>query len=258
MRIQKTLIYLISAIAVSFATSCSKDSTIQYDNATMGNITDGRFISDQGNIFNVVDQQCPGQLDTMNRAFIICDVLSRTANGASNEYDVRVNYIVSVLTKEIVPLSEINEDMETEDPLRVEYSWVSGGYMNLFIIFPVKLGSNTAHLINLVHEGKMTDATTSEPIDGTYRFTLRHNAFGDKITGEENVTYILAGSYVSFPLNSFITEEKAQFSIEWVSTNENAEAGLPSERKSLTTTYTTDVFQHTPQTTTTRQLAIIE
>ena len=84
-RIKKGLIYVAAILAASIQTSCQKDNTIQYNNATMGNMVDGTFVSDQGNKFNVVDQQCIGDLNSMKRAFIVCDVLNRTAGGADNE-----------------------------------------------------------------------------------------------------------------------------------------------------------------------------
>ena len=56
--INKGLNIFIAAIAaVSIVSSCQKDDTLQYNNATMGNIVDGRFVSDQGNIFNVVGRK---------------------------------------------------------------------------------------------------------------------------------------------------------------------------------------------------------
>ena len=75
--ITKTIIAIAAGIATFAAASCSKDNTIRYNNATMGNIVNGRFTSDQGNIFNVTDQTCAGKLDTMKRAFVICDVLNQ-------------------------------------------------------------------------------------------------------------------------------------------------------------------------------------
>ena len=66
--ITKTIAGIAAGIIALAAVSCSKDDTIRYNNATMGNIVDGRFVSDQGNIFNVMEQNCSGKLDTMKRA----------------------------------------------------------------------------------------------------------------------------------------------------------------------------------------------
>ena len=180
-RIKKGLIYLAAVMAASFMTSCQKDNTIQYNNATMGNIVNGVFISDQGNRFNVVDQQCIGELKDMKRAFIVCDVLNKTVGGEDNEYDVRVNQIATVLTKNAVPHMDVTAEMMIQDPVHVENAWISGGYINMFIMFPSKVGSTTSHLINLVHEGCLIDPETQEEIPGTYRFSLRHNSNGESI-----------------------------------------------------------------------------
>ncbi len=117
---KKTVAYLISAIICLTAVSCKKDNTIQYNNATMGNVVNGTFTSGQGNIFNVAEQSCEGRIDTMKRAFVICDVLNKTANGANNEYDIRLNALASVLTKDIVAVgAEAAEEVYVEDPVHI-------------------------------------------------------------------------------------------------------------------------------------------
>lgn len=259
MKIRKGLIYLSAALAASLQVSCQKDDTLQYNNATMGNIVNGVFISDQGNRFNVVDQQCIGDLTSMQRAFIVCDVLNKTAGGSENEYDVRVNQIATVVTKDPVLHTNVTAEMMTQDPVHIENAWISGGYINMFIMFPSKVGSTTSHLINLVHEGGIIDGETKEEIPGTYRFTLRHNSNGDKITPPQVVDYVLAGGYVSFPLHSYITEKEADFSIEWT-WHKNAGAGLSSETevKTLEAKYTSDGFQHAPHNPEAQATAIVE
>ena len=113
-------------------------------------------------------------------------------------------------------------------------------------MFPIKVGSQTKHLINLVHEG-------------SYHFTLRHNSFEDKVTYPMATDYVLAGGYVSFPLNSLITESKAAFSIEWVVGSETVDE---TSSKPITQTmrgeYTTDGYQHSPQTMSRRAAAMIK
>ena len=54
--------FIISIALIAFAVvSCEDDRTTYYNNRTMGNVVDGRFISDKGNVFNVVDQTCDGK-----------------------------------------------------------------------------------------------------------------------------------------------------------------------------------------------------
>lgn len=236
---------MAAAVAISSINSCEKDDTLMYNNTTMGNIVDGRFVSDQGNTFNVVEQTCSGDLTSMKRAMVICDVLNKT-EGGNNEYDVRLTRFVSVLTKDIVNNANTNDEMLVQDPIHIEYAWISGGYINLYILFPVKASSTTTHLINLVHEGAMIADETKEDISGTYRFSLRHNAFGDKVTSDVATDYVLAGGYVSFPLNSYIVEKEADFSIEWVY-GESTENNSETEKGLFKARYTSDGFQHTPQ-----------
>ena len=71
--IRKSFIY-IAAILSFAAVSCQLDDTLYYNNLTMGNVVDGRFLSDQGNIFNIVEQNCGGNLSQEKRAIVLCDV----------------------------------------------------------------------------------------------------------------------------------------------------------------------------------------
>ena len=135
--------FLVLAISLFSLLSCEKDDTLMYNNATMGNIVDGQFISDQGNIFNIVEQTCAGDVTSMTRAMVVCDVLNKTQGGAANEYDVRLTQLGRVLAKNIVYHEDTDEDMQVQDPIRVEYAWISGGYMNLYIIFPIKAESTS-------------------------------------------------------------------------------------------------------------------
>ena len=197
----------LMAACIMAAASCQKDDTLYYNNLTMGNIVDGRFVSDQGNIFNVVEVACGGQLDTMKRAMVLCDILNVTAGGKENEYDVRLNSFSSVLTKDAVALADASgEEISVTDPIHIDQMWYSGGYLNMVIKFPAKAGSKTKHLINLVYE---------KDADGGYVFNLRHNAFGEVLNEENSSSMDLAGAYVSFPISKIITENKAKISVKW-------------------------------------------
>lgn len=197
--------FIISIAIVAFAVvSCQDDKSIYYNNKTMGNVVDGRFVSDKGNIFNVVDQTCDGKIDTMKRAIMVCDILNPT-KGEDNEYDVRIHQLAPVLTKKPVALSEATEDMEVTDPIHIPEMWCSGGYFNIQVIIPIKAGSKTRHMVNLVH---------SIDEEGRYIFEIRHNAFGDTIK-ENSSGMLLGGSYVSFPLTDIIEKNSAKFVIRW-------------------------------------------
>ena len=205
-KIIRTFIILAAAASIA-AVSCQKDDTLRYNNVTMGNVVDGSFISDQGNVFNVVEQTCPGRLDTMKRAILACDVLRET-EGATGTYDVRLTKVTSVLDKEPVLLSGItDEDAKVTDPIHIEHIWHSGGYMNLQVIIPIPYDTRNPHMINLVLDDSASKGKS-------YVFELRHNAFGE-IWTENSTDYILASAYVSFPIGKVISGNSAEISIKW-------------------------------------------
>ena len=199
--------FIILAAASLAAVSCHKDDTLRYNNVTMGNVVAGSFISDQGNVFNVVEQTCPGRLDTMKRVILACDVLCET-EGASDTYDVRLTKVTSVLDKEPVLLSSItDEDAKVTDPIHIEHIWHSGGYMNMQVIIPIPEGTRNPHMINLVLDDSASNGKS-------YEFELRHNAFGE-IWTENSTEYILASAYVSFPIGNVISGDSAKVTLNW-------------------------------------------
>ena len=198
----KTLLTAFAALALIM--SCEEDTTLRYGNVTMGNMSEGTFTSDQGNIFNVVEQTCTGDLSEHERSLIICDVLQQTGE---KTYNIRLHRIDRVLAKPSVPQSEATEEMQVEDPVDIYDAWCAGGYLNMYIVFYVKSGSETAHFINLIQDegaGK----------EGGYSFTLKHNAYGE-VPGEANPALTLAGAYVSFPLSELVKEDTAEIKLQW-------------------------------------------
>ena len=218
----KTIISVFIALCLL---SCQKDGTINYGNVTMGNFSEGKFISDQGITYDIVEQTCPGTTDTLERAMILCDILSKTGD---NRYDIRLNAFDAIFTKHTVDSTGVtNSDILVEDPLNVGEIWYAGGYLNLYIYIPFKEGSEQAHLINLVRNDRKSTAEN-------YIFTLKHNAFGELITAEDT-DFVLGGTYVSFPIANIIKEDKTQLTLCWTS-NEEIEGMWSSETKRNTIT----------------------
>lgn len=204
--IRKTVGAIAFMILALAAVSCQKDDTLAYNNMTMGNIVDGRFVSDQGNIFNIVDQRCTGSLGEVSRAMVLCDVLNAT-KGAENEYDIRLTSFAPVLTKDAVPQENAVEgEIAVEDNIHIEQLWFAGGYMNMLIKYPAKTGSTQKHLVNLVY---------SRDEDGKYVMTLRHNAFGEVWSEGEASQMLLAGAYVSFPVADLFAGDTASIVLGW-------------------------------------------
>lgn len=238
--IRKSFIY-IAAILSFAAVSCQLDDTLYYNNLTMGNVVDGRFLSDQGNIFNIVEQNCGGNLSQEKRAIVLCDVLEET-DGKESEYDVRLNQFAPVLEKAAVESAEAVEgDIAVQDPIHVEELWFSGGYINMQIRSVIKEEDSQKHLINLVY---------SKDEDGKYILNLRHNAYGEVYTEETADQLIFSGGgYVSFPL-TFIEEDEAEFVFNWKG-YKSPGAGIDiteSEDYSFEYTWKRKGFQQVPNT----------
>ena len=247
MRITTKLIAFISAFLLcTGAVSCKKDDTLQYNNITMGNVTDGLFTSDQGNIFHVADQNpgCVGKLDTMKRAIILCDVLCKTLGGQDNEYDIRLNGMASVRVKDIqFNDTDVEGQIYKEDPVNIEQLWISGGYINMYVSFYYKSGSTAVHEINLL----------KRKAEEGYLFRLVHNSNGDVITDETMNEYVMAGGYFSFPVTSIITEEVADIRFEWlwyqtVGSSNNININTTGYITTTFSGFRMDGFQHTPAT----------
>lgn len=240
-RTAKFILAIAAGIAALAAASCTKDDTIRYNNATMGNVVNGKFTSDQGNIFNVVDQTCAGKLDTMKRAFIICDILNNT-EGVENQYDIRLNYLATVLTKNAILSSGITEGNEpVNDPILLQSYWVSGGYLNIYLAVPVVADSNVKHTINFIYDD-------AEQSDGTYTFHIRHDGTGEVFndSNEDKITFAYA--YASVPVAPIIKEDNARIVIKWLNYKiaGNAVILSQSEEVKRETLYSIDAYQQVP------------
>lgn len=248
-RITKSILLLAGVLTLA-AVSCQKDNTLYYNNLTMGNIVDGKFVSDNGNTFNIVEQNCPGILDTMKRAMTLCDVLC-ASDGKENEYDVRLNLINPVLAKDAVALADATgDDINVQNPVQIETVWYSGGYLNMLLRFPVKVDSKTKHLINLVY---------SKGEDGKYVLNLRHNAFGEVFNENDSSTMTLAGAYVSFPISDIISEDEANLVLNWKWYDSVGTGWLFTTEKEYTQEFAwkRSGFEHVPQAVAVKSIADI-
>ncbi len=239
MNVKRKILFISAAIGMLAlaAASCQKDNTLYYGNLTMGNIREGRFVSDQGNTFNVVEQTCAGKLDTMKRAIMTCDVLNATS-GAKDEYDVRLTQLSSVLTKQPIAASDATEEeLAVNDPVHIGRLWYSGGYLNLYIMVPFDKTKSQKHLINLIY--------TKEE-DGSLTFELRHNAYSD-LRNDENVNMVLGANYVSFPILDIVNAENAKITIKWKWYEAAGYAWTSTEKEySLTYDWKREGFEHVP------------
>lgn len=233
----KAIIILAAAATVI---SCKKDEILMQNNLTMGNVVDGTFVSDQGNIFNIVERNTIKNIEGMSRALTICDILKKV-EGTQNVYDVRLNAVTEVFTKKPILLeyADASKDESVNDPVHIQDLWISGGYINMYIMLEMKYNSDQKHLINLVYD-------ENGSADGKYVFQLRHNSYGESLIYEAtNIGY--GGTYVSFPISDIIKDNNAELTIScrWYQTDGY---GWSSEvvDYSYDRTYTKGGFEHAP------------
>ncbi len=250
--------------------SCKKDDTLMYGNVTMGNFAGDKFISDQGNEFTIVENMTGEEIKDIKRAIMQCDVLQKTA-GTENGYDVRVSYVGEVLTKNPLTLETAATDPEktVEDPILVDQAWISGGYLNLYVMFEVQASpalEDSKHMVNLVYDPASIGT-------GKISLGLRHNAFGETLggskdedsgespgeesgegsgdgvqtQGKELIQWGLAGAYVSFQLSEIITDKNAEITLQWKQHITN-DFGWQAEveDKSHKMLYNKNHFEHAP------------
>lgn len=256
--IKKVLFYTISCLLVLGLASCKKDDTLRYNNITMGNLVNGKFISDQGNTFNMVEMNSTVDLKKFKRGIMSCDVLREVGE---KEYDVRVNYMDTVFTKTPILASVAAEDPEktVSDPIHIEQLWVSGGYINMYIVFEIQINpmlENSKHMINLVLDDSKKES-------GKYSFRLRHNSFGETFVqldtentvpevttqADSQINWGFAGSYVTFPISEIIKDQTAEITLNWTSHIITEFAwSAKTEEKSYKISYSKDYFEHAPLT----------
>ena len=278
----KYIIRIAAALAAfMIMASCAKDDTIRYNNITLGNFVGDKFVSDQGNEFTIVENMTGEKFDGIKRAIMQCDVL-RKVQGTENGYEVRVHYVGEVLTKSPVETAVAAADPEkiVEDPIKIEDAWISGGYLNMYVMFEVQAfpqKEDSKHMVNLVF-------TESEVGSGKYNLTLRHNSFGETLAPAEDdsedengtegseggdnskdenpeassqmsvkatdlIQWGLSGAYVCFQLSDLIQEQSAQINLIWKEhvIIDNMWMAETHERKA-TLTYSKDNFEQAPLT----------
>lgn len=280
----KYIIRIAAALAAfMIMASCAKDDTIRYNNITLGNFVGDKFVSDQGNEFTIVENMTGEKFDGIKRAIMQCDVL-RKVQGTENGYEVRVHYVGEVLTKSPVETAVAAADPEkiVEDPIKIEDAWISGGYLNMYVMFEVQAypqKEDSKHMVNLVFDENGTGS-------GKYTMTLRHNAYGETLPtdsadndnsneessdedsdnddggemetqGQNPIQWGLSGAYVSFQLSDLIQEESAQIDLIWKEhvIIDNMWMTETHERKA-TLTYSKDSFEQTPLTLTTKTVVL--
>lgn len=91
-------------------------------------------------------------------------------NKEGYNYDIKVNDIWNILTKQAIELTEQNQDSIGNDPVKTNAIWVGGDYLNISFMF--NYGGVRPHAINLV-----TNTLSSEVSPDAVDLEFRHNAY---------------------------------------------------------------------------------
>lgn len=97
------------------------------------------------------------------------------SQGTMYDYDIKVNDIWNILTKQAIELNEENKDSIGNDPVKINDIWIGGDYLNVSFLF--NYGGTKPHLVNLVE-----NALSEEPSSGNIDLEFRHNAYGSTQT----------------------------------------------------------------------------
>ncbi len=177
MKLLSKLSMVVIAVMAFMVTSCNdKNYSFKYW-VSYGEVQieeeSYRIILDDGKILYVTETEVP-LYNVQNGQRVIANytILETLTDG----YNVRLNAISDILTKDILYKSEMTEDQLAElgdDPINIIGSvWFSiGKYMNIDFEFFYS-SSNIAHMLNLV-----VDDENSTPDKKIVEF--KHNAFGD-------------------------------------------------------------------------------
>ena len=130
------------------------------------------------------------------------------SQGATYDYDIKVNDIWNILTKQAIELNAENQDSIGNDPVRIKDIWVGGDYLNISFLF--NYGGVKPHLVNLV-ENTLSEEASSDAIN----LEFRHNAY------ESTQTKLFEG-FVCYDLKPFRKDDAdaVDFSIKVKGWNE--------------------------------------
>lgn len=198
--LRKSIISILLICAAAFSvTSCLEDNDYMYSGLEMVNVLSAnKFKADNGNVYNVVENEVGEIPVSVRRMMISCDVL-RNTNGLENEFDIRLREYAEAKTVEPVNSSEANEEELGNDVININQGWMTKGYFNALLQNIVLEGSEQEHSFNLVFDEQRSHSDT-------LFFQLRHNAFGDSLESEENRNkkFSFQNGYLSFPIDKYI------------------------------------------------------
>ena len=138
----------------------------------------------------------PSELHDSTRLYMQFNVIEEKDSCAY----VRLTYVDTILTKDVIPYEESILDSLGNDPIKITNHWFAHGFLNFEFMFAgrVNLGKTHAHMVNLLQC----------PAEGEKLvFEFRHNDFDDN----RDKVYI---GVVSFPIEKVVEGLKKPIKME--------------------------------------------
>lgn len=220
----KKLLSIALIAAATLLNGCTKEEFLITNDQTMGDLISGRFLSDQGIWYDIVEQTCSGRLADCKRALVVTDILKNTSTKEELSYEVRLKNFVEVGLPEVVS----DPDQQVQEPVLVDLAWVSGGYLNLRLVYKYLPDSGVNH--------SYTVAVTQTPtISDPLIVRVCHDAGGEYLGADRvDASALKTGvTFVSVPISSYYAAGAAEtcsyYIVEfiWHKTAEDGETLLP-------------------------------
>lgn len=192
--------------------SCFPDMEYLYNETSMCTVLSrDRLQTDNGDIFNITQNNSGSTIpDTLKRVMVRCDVLS-AVEGRTDEYNVRLEEFAGALCQSPVRKSTMNAATIGSNGINISQAWVSGGYINAYVLLTMLNPPQADHNINLVYDDVRSNSDT-------LYFEMRHNAHEEcpENSSIPLTSFIFAGTYMSFPLDGILASgQKPVCHIEW-------------------------------------------
>lgn len=200
---------LIAAFAIALAVvpclhSCLDDNETEYPSLAITTIKTLESV-ERGYYFGLSDgsKMYPGDTTAIRnyalvdgqRAFVYFNYLTEARAGY--DYNVKVEKIINILTKDIIDLTEENAEEIGDNPINAISCWITQNYLNIEFQYHGSNNPDKKHFLNLVEN----TLTTENDEEGYIGLEFRHNNKGDTPSS-------LNGGYVSFKLDKVADKMK--------------------------------------------------
>jgi len=212
------IITVLAAIASAFAmTACLPDGPIKTNYSSMAQWKGGILYTDDNLQFNIVSNGYSNIPDSVERVYIICDVLNQTSD---NSYEIQLKEWHKVDMKDLVRIGDEGagkykngEGKVTSDPINVAGAWMARNMLNMNINYVLKKESPGVHDYDLLFNDVKS-------VGDTVYLQLVHNAhneyYGNSSYKDDELK--VQNGFVSVPIEEVIPDgkDKIYLKLEWL------------------------------------------